>query len=280
MFNQGSLFTLHSDESLLCYTVRALMTDEDCVVSKKEHRSGIYLLPNLLTTGSLFAAFYSIVASLKAQYEVAVIAIFIGMIADGLDGRIARMTNTQTDFGAEYDSLSDMVTFGVAPALLLYSWSLQYLGKFGWLVAFIYTAAVALRLARFNTQVETADKRYFQGLPCPPAAAAVSSFCLLCYQNAWTNVFIATMASGLAMIMGALMVSNVRYYSFKELEFKGKAPFLHVLLIVILFVAVALNPSVVLFFAFIFYALSGPLQTLMALHRVRKNRRRAHQKLK
>ena len=240
---------------------------------QKEHHSGIYLLPNLLTTASLFAAFYSIVASLKAQYDVAVIAIFIGMVADGLDGRIARMTNTQSAFGAEYDSLSDMVTFGVAPALLLYSWSLFQLGKFGWLVAFIYTAAVALRLARFNTQVETADKRYFQGLACPPAAAIVSSLCWVCYQNQWSSVFISLLAAGLAIVMAVLMVSNVRYYSFKELDFKGKVPFLHVLLIVILFVAIAANPSVVLFVGFLMYALSGPTQTLVAVQRMRKQRR-------
>ena len=240
---------------------------------QKGHHSGIYLLPNLLTTASLFAAFYSIVASLEAQYEVAVIAIFIGMVADGLDGRIARMTNTQSAFGAEYDSLSDMVTFGVAPALLLYSWSLQQLGKFGWLVAFIYTAAVALRLARFNTQVETADKRYFQGLACTPAAAIVASFAWVCYQNHWSHVFISVVTAVLAIVTAVLMVSNVRYYSFKELDFKGKVPFLHVLLIVILFVAVAANPSVVLFIGFMLYALSGPLQTLVALQRVRKQRR-------
>jgi CDP-diacylglycerol--serine O-phosphatidyltransferase len=238
-------------------------------VRQKERRSGIYLLPNLFTTGSLFSAFYSIVASFKGQYEVAVMAIFIGMIADGLDGRIARMTNTQTAFGAEYDSLSDMVTFGVAPALLIYCQSVHQLGKFGWLIAFIYTAAVALRLARFNTQVETADKRYFQGLSCPPAAAAIAAFSLICHQNEWTNIVVSVIVGALAV----LMVSNIRYYSFKDLDFKGKIPFLHVLLIVLLFVAVAVNPPVVLFVSFMAYVLSGPLQTLIALQQVRKQRR-------
>lgn len=242
-------------------------------MKQKDHRSGIYLLPNLLTTGSLFAAFYSIVASLKTQYETAVVAIFIGMIADGLDGRIARMTNTQTAFGAEYDSLSDMVTFGVAPALLLYSWGLNQLGKLGWLIAFLYTAAVALRLARFNTQVETADKRYFQGLACPPAAATISGFVWLCYQNEWNHLLISIITGIMAVGIAVLMVSNVRYYSFKELDFKGKVPFLHILIIVILFVAIAANPSIVLFFGFLLYALSGPFQTLIALQRVRKQRR-------
>ncbi len=241
-------------------------------MEQKEGHSGIYLLPNLLTTASLFAAFYSIVASLKAQYDVAAIVIFIGMIADGLDGRIARLTNTQTAFGGEYDSLSDMVTFGVAPALLLYSWSLQHLGKIGWLVAFIYTAAVALRLARFNTQVETADKKYFQGLACPPGAAIIASFCWLCNQNEWNHISIAVFAAGLAATIAILMVSNIRYYSFKEIDFKGKVPFLHVLVIVILFVAIAVDPALVLFIGFSLYALFGPLKTLVALQRVRKQR--------
>lgn len=242
---------------------------------QKEGRSGIYLLPNLLTTASLFAAFYSIVASLKAQYDVAVIAIFIGMVADGLDGRIARMTNTESAFGAEYDSLSDMVTFGVAPALLLYSWSLHQFGKVGWLVAFIYTAAVALRLARFNTQVETADKRYFQGLNCTFSAAFVSSFVGLCQQNAWPFEIVSIMSASIALITAVLMVSNVRYYSFKDLDFKGKVPFLYVLLVVILFVAIAADPTMVVFIASFLYALSGPLQTLFALHRMRKLRKKA-----
>ena len=246
---------------------------EVCAVKNKENHSGIYLLPNLLTTASLFAAFYSIVSSMKLQYEAAAVAIFIGMIADGLDGRIARMTNTQSTFGAEYDSLSDMVTFGVAPALLMYGWSLQQLGKIGWLVAFMYTAAVALRLARFNTQLETADKRYFQGLPCPPAAALLASFSWVCTQNSWNDLPALCVSVVLVIAMAIMMVSNVRYYSFKDLDFKGKVPFLHVLVMVILFISVASNPAVVLFGAFLLYALSGPLKTLYALQKVRKQRK-------
>lgn len=236
-------------------------------MNQKENLPGIYLLPNLFTTASLFAAFYSIVASFKAQYEIAVIAIFIGMIADGLDGRIARLTNTQSEFGAQYDSLSDMVTFGVAPPLLLYSWSLHQLGKVGWLVAFVYTAAVALRLARFNTQVGTADKRYFQGLACPPSAAIVSSFAWFCHQNHFQNWLVSILTAIVAVIAAVLMVSNVRYYSFKEVDFKGKVPFLYLLLMVIVFVAIAANPSVVLFVGSMVYALSGPLHLLIRLHR-------------
>lgn len=241
---------------------------------QKEGHSGIYLLPNLLTTASLFAAFYSIVASLKAQYDVAVFAIFIGMVADGLDGRIARMTNTQSAFGAEYDSLSDMVTFGVAPALLLYSWSLHQFGKLGWLIAFIYTAAVALRLARFNTQIETADKNYFQGLNCTFAGALVSSFAGVCQQHAFPFLWVSILSGVIALLSAVLMVSNVRYYSFKDLDFKGKVPFLYVLFIVIVFVAVAANPTVMVFAGALLYALSGPIQTLYTLSRMRRQRRR------
>lgn len=240
---------------------------------EKESHSGIYLLPNLFTTASLFAAFYSLVASMKGQFDASVIAIFIGMIADGLDGRIARLTNTQTRFGAEYDSLSDMVTFGVAPSLLVYNLILGQLGKLGWLVAFVYTAAVALRLARFNTRLETADKRYFQGLPCPPSAALMASFSWLCYQNEWQNMFITVLTALLSIATSILMVSSVRYYSFKEVDFKGKVPFLYVLIIIILFVAIAANPSWVLFISFACYALSGLLITLIAFQKVRKLKR-------
>ena len=236
----------------------------------KETHSGIYLLPNLLTTASLFAAFYSLVASMKGQYEAAVIAMFIGMIADGLDGRIARLTNTQSEFGAQYDSLSDMVTFGVAPPILLYNLMLNHLGKVGWLVAFVYTAAVALRLARFNTQLETADKRYFQGLPCPPAAAVMAAFAWVCYQNEWQHITIVILTAVLALIASVLMVSNLRYYSFKEIDFKGKVPFLYILVMIILFVAVAINPAVVLFISFSLYALSGPVLTLFYLRKMKK----------
>ncbi len=242
----------------------------------REHPPGIYLLPNLLTTGSLFAAFYSLVASMQGFYEAAVIAMFIGMIADSLDGRIARLTNTQTEFGAQYDSLSDMVTFGVAPSLLLYQLTLNQLGKIGWLVAFIYTAAVALRLARFNTQIETADKRYFQGLPCPPSAAVMAAFASICYQNDWHNyLFVSILTAVLALFSATLMVSNLRYYSFKELDFKGKVPFLYVLIIIIVFVAIAVNPAIVLFVGSSLYALSGPVLTLMCMQKMRKQKQAA-----
>ncbi len=238
-------------------------------------RRGIYILPNLFTTASLFAAFYSIVASQHARYEVAAIAIFIGMIADGLDGRIARMTNTQTAFGAEYDSLSDMVTFGVAPALLYYSWSLHNLGKIGWLISFIYTAAVALRLARFNTQIDTADKRYFQGLSCTMAGAFMASLAWVFNYNEIDliqNPSVIIITAIITLIIAILMVSNIRYNSFKDLDLKGKVPFLYILLIVVLFVAIAANPPAVLFCTSLVYVASGPLKTLLAVQKVRRRR--------
>ncbi|MGQ3888004.1 CDP-diacylglycerol--serine O-phosphatidyltransferase [Legionella sp. CNM-1927-20] len=247
-------------------------------MNSKENPSGVYLLPNLFTTASLFAAFYAIVAAFKGQYEAAIIAIFIGMIADSLDGRIARLTNTQSAFGAQYDSLSDMVTFGVAPALLLYSWNLQQLGKIGWLVAFIYTAAVALRLARFNTKVGTVDKRYFQGLACPAAAALVSSFVWLCHQNQSHYFIISLITAMLTIIAAALMVSNIHYYSFKEVDFKGHVPFLYLLLMIILFVAIAANPSLILFTGFVIYALSGPIQLLIKLNKIRRQKKSSEDK--
>lgn len=239
----------------------------------KSAKFGIYLLPNLFTTASLFAAFYSIMASMKMQFEAAAIAIFIGIVTDGLDGRIARLTNTVTNFGAEYDSLSDMVTFGIAPSVLLYGWILHDLGKVGWLVAFVYTASVALRLARFNTQLETADKRYFQGLSSTLGAANMTAFVWLCQQNEWHPNFLKYVTAGFTLCIAILMVSNIRYHSFKKLDFKGKVPFLYILISVISFAAVAFDPSLVIWVATVAYAASGPFQTLSTVHRVRKQRR-------
>jgi CDP-diacylglycerol---serine O-phosphatidyltransferase len=240
-------------------------------MQQKKNR-GIYLLPNLFTTASLFAAFYSIIKTFNHRYESAIIAIFVAMIADSLDGRIARLTNTETAFGGEYDSLADMVTCGVAPAILLYSWGLGTLGKLGWLVTFLYTAGTALRLARFNTQIGIADKRYFQGLSSPPAAAVLASFVWLCEENAWKNTITLSIAAILTIFVAVLMVSKIRYYSFKDLDFKGKVPFLYIIIIVVSFIAIAANPSLVLFICFTMYSISGVLQTLLALKNVRKKR--------
>jgi CDP-diacylglycerol--serine O-phosphatidyltransferase len=238
---------------------------------KKAHPRGIYLLPNLFTTAAIFAGFYAVIAGVKGYFDVAAIAVFVAMVADTLDGRVARMTNTQTAFGAEYDSLSDMVAFGVAPWILIYSWSLSGLGKIGWLAAFLYTAATALRLARFNTQANDQDKRYFQGLPCPAAAGVVAGAVWLGssldLSPAYSN---AIPAAILTVFVAGLMVSTIRFHSFKKIDLKGKVPFFAVLVSVLILAAVALEPEQVLFTGFFVYALSGPVLTL---HQIRKMRR-------
>ncbi len=231
---------------------------------------GIYLLPNLLTTAALFAGFYSIVAAMQGHFETAAIAIFIAMIADGLDGRVARLTNTQTPFGAQYDSLSDMVAFGLAPALVVFSWSLFYVGKFGWFATFLYTAATALRLARFNTQI--GDKDYFQGLPSPSAAGVIASMVWIGASYEVSGVTVAIPVAILTVFVGALMVSTIRYYSFKTIDFKGRVPFITVVVAVFIIAAVALEPSETLFGVFFIYMLSGPIVTLWKLRKVRKQR--------
>ncbi len=238
-----------------------------------ERRRGIYLLPNLFTTSALFAGFYAIVAAIGARYETAAIAVFVAMILDGMDGRIARITRTESDFGVQYDSLSDMVSFGLAPALVVYQWSLQGLGKLGWLAAFIFAAAAALRLARFNTQAGSADKRYFQGLPCPAAAAVIAGL-------VWFSVVgqpldesaITLFAFVLTILVGLLMVSNIRYHSFKQIDLRGKVPFFSILFIVLIIAFVAVRPSVVLFLLALIYAASGPLMTLALIRRHRNKR--------
>lgn len=230
---------------------------------------GIYLLPNLLTTAALFAGFYSIVAAMKGRFDSAAIAIFIAMIADGLDGRVARLTNTQSAFGAQYDSLSDMVAFGIAPALVLYSWSLIYLGKVGWLAAFLYAAATALRLARFNTQV--IDKDYFQGLPCPSAAGIMASIVWL-GSSIQGNANISFPIAVFTIVVAGLMVSTIRYHSFKTLDFKGRVSFFTIVIAVFIITAVAMEPPEMLFLIFFIYIASGPLITLWQLRRMRKIR--------
>lgn len=235
---------------------------------------GIYLLPNLLTTAALFAGFYSIVAAMKGNFETAAIAIFVAMVADGFDGRVARLTNTQTAFGAQYDSLSDMIAFGLAPALVIYSWSLFYLGKLGWLAAFLYTAATALRLARFNTQVS--DKRYFQGLPSPAAAASIASMVWMGSSYELDGITIAVPLALFTITVGALMVSQVRYYSFKNIDFRGRVPFITVVIAVFIIAGIALEPAEVLFSISLVYIISGPTLTLWQLRKVKKQRQQEH----
>ncbi len=242
--------------------------------NQKNRPRGIYLLPNLFTTAALFFGFYSIVAAMKGHFDMSAIAIFVAMVLDGLDGRVARMTNTQTAFGAEYDSLSDMVGFAVAPALLVYSWSLFTLGKLGWLVAFVYTAATALRLARFNTQAHDTDKRYFQGLPCPSAAAVLAGMIWCANYYDISGAFIAIPAAILTVCVAGLMVSRVRYYSFKQIDLKGKVPFMMVVIAVFVIAGIAIEPSQILFSLFLLYAGSGPVWTLWQIRKMRRRSRK------
>lgn len=222
-------------------------------------RRHIYLLPNLLTTAGLFAGFFAIVAAMKGNFEPAAVAIFVAMIMDGLDGRVARLTGTESEFGAQYDSLSDMMCFGVTPALVVYSWGLRYLGKLGWLAAFFYVAATALRLARFNTQIGHADKRFFTGLPCPAAAAVIAGTVWIGTDFGIPGKTISEIVAVLTVAVAALMVSNVRYYSFKELDFKEHVPFVSVLIALLAYLLIAWDPPKVLFGIFMLYAVSGPL---------------------
>lgn len=243
-------------------------------ITQKSQRRGIYLLPNLFTTAALFAGFYAIVAAMGGRFQDAAIAVFVAMILDGMDGRIARLTNTQSAFGAEYDSLSDMVSFGLAPSLIIYSWILSSLGKMGWLAAFVYTAGAALRLARFNTQVGVSDKRYFQGLASPAAAAIVSGLVWVASDYDYDPTMMVWFAFGLTVAAGLLMVSNLRYHSFKGLDLKGRVPFVAILAVVLVFVLISIDPAWVLFSVFLLYALSGPLLTLAQLRRRRQQRNR------
>jgi len=236
----------------------------------KKRRRGIYLLPNLITTAALFAGFYGIIAGTQGKFELASVAIFIAMILDALDGRVARMTNTQTEFGAEYDSLSDMGSFGLAPALVMYEWSLSSLvdvsftmGKLGWLAAFLYVASGALRLARFNTKASNTDKRYFQGLPSPAAAGVVVGFVWACFDNNIKGDDVAFIALAIIVFAGLMMVSNVSYYSFKDIDFHNKVPFMAMLIVLMIFVFAAIDPPIALFGCFMIYALSGPIISLL-----------------
>lgn len=240
----------------------------------RKRARGIYLLPNLFTTAALFAGFYAVLAATQNRFEAAALAILAAMVLDGFDGRIARLTNTQSDFGAEYDSLSDMVAFGVAPALVAYHWALGALGKIGWLAAFVFTAAAALRLARFNTQVGIADKRYFQGLASPSAAAIIATGIWTANDLGIDGSDVSWLAALLTAGAGLLMVSNFRYLSFKQVNLQGRVPFLLAVAVMLGFAVVYLYPPLVLFALAFTYAISGPAWTLFRLRRSRGRRRR------
>lgn len=240
------------------------------IVTPELRRRGIYLLPNLFTTGALFAGFYAIVQSMNNRFEAAAVAIFVAMVFDGLDGRVARLTHTQSAFGAEYDSLSDMVSFGAAPALVVYEWALKGMGKLGWIAAFIYCVGAALRLARFNTNLGVIDKRYFQGLPSPAAAALVAGMVWVLIDNDFTGTQMRWVACVLTIFAGVSMVSNVPFHSFKDINLRRSVPFFVVLALVMAFVLVSSYPPGVLFALFLAYSLSG--YAIALWRRVRRRR--------
>lgn len=225
----------------------------------KKPRRGFFLLPNLLTTSALLAGFYAILAATDGEFVMATVAIFIGMVLDTLDGRVARLTNTQTEFGAQYDSLSDLVGFGLAPALVGYIGVIKDLGKIGWAVAFLYVASAALRLARFNTQISIVDKKYFNGLPSPAAAGLITSFVALIYILQIENTFTTITLAVLMAFAGVCMVSAFPYYSFKEIHWRERVPFIMIWAIVLVFAAVSLDPPIIVFSAFLIYTFSGPV---------------------
>jgi len=241
----------------------------------------VYLLPNLITTSGLFAGFYAIVASMRGDFSYAAFAIYIAMLLDGLDGRVARLTNTQSEFGAEYDSLADVVSFGIAPSLVVYNWGLVSLGKPGWLVAFFYAAATALRLARFNTKMKPYHKEedkkeedivhnYFQGLPSPAAGALVAGMVLVAHEYGIPGVHLWDLTAIVTLITAVLMVSNVPYYSFKHFHLRGKVPFVALLAVLLGFICISLDPPQVIFALFAIYVLSGPLMYGVKLFRKNK----------
>jgi CDP-diacylglycerol--serine O-phosphatidyltransferase len=243
---------------------------------KKPRRRGIFLLPNLFTTAALFAGFYSIVAAVDGNFQNAGAAIFIAMVLDGLDGRVARLTHTTTPFGKEYDSLSDMVSFGVAPAVVVYQWGVARLtewnvawGRAGWLVAFLFAVAAALRLARFNAQAATASKRFFVGLPSPSAAALVAAFVWFSSKMELAGLGGLALAFIITAAAGALMVSRFRYYSFKEFNLGGRVPFTYLIGIVLIFILISLDPPTVFLALFSAYAVSGPVYWLWRRRKAR-----------
>lgn len=250
--------------------------DDPDGATPRPRRRGIYVLPNLLTTGSLFAGFYGIIASIDGRYAPAAIAVIVAGVLDGLDGRLARLTHTESEFGQQYDSLSDMVSFGLAPAVIVYQWGLVRLAdygwiwaKLGWLAAFIYAVAGALRLARFNVRVASADRRFFEGLPSPSAAGLMMSMVWLGTVLGWTGGYTLALAFVVSSVAGALMISPFPYYSFKEIHPRGRISFTYVFIVPLVFVLIAMDPPAVLFSIGVIYALSGPLLGLWRLRRRR-----------
>jgi len=249
-------------------------SNQDIKKPLSARRKGIYLLPNLMTTAAMFAGFYAIIASIDGNFEKAAIAIFLAQILDGLDGRLARLTRTESDFGKEFDSLSDMLAFGVAPAIVVYQWGIARLveygsvwGKLGWLAAFTYCVSAALRLARFNVIADTGSKRFFKGLPSPPAASLVASFVWLGTELGWSGGASLISAFIITAAAGGLMVSNLDFYSFKEFRSRGQVSFTYIFVVPLTFVLIALNPPLVLFCLAGTFTLSGPALAIWRLLR-------------
>lgn len=232
------------------------LIDGEAVVVRKR-RKGIYILPNLFTLAALFGGFYAIVMAMNGRFDLAAIGVFCAMVLDSLDGRVARMTNTQSAFGEQMDSLSDMVSFGAAPALITYEWALKGLGRWGWIAAFVYCACAALRLARFNVNTTVVDKRYFQGLPSPAAAALVTGFIWLMTELDVAGPHVAWPMFALALYAGLTMVSNVPFYSFKDIQMKKSVPFIVIVLIALGIAVINIHPPIVLFGVFVVYGFSG-----------------------
>jgi CDP-diacylglycerol--serine O-phosphatidyltransferase len=247
-------------------------------INQAHMKKGIYILPNLFTTASLFCGFYSLIASLQGDYSRAALSIIIAFFFDGLDGKIARFTNTTSKFGAEYDSLSDLVAFGLAPAILAYSWALSPFGRYGWLVAFLFVVCGALRLARFNVQIGIIESKVFNGLPIPGAAAVVASSVLLFhYLGGEGTINHVSVLFGI-VALALLMVSNIKYYSFKDLNVFSRKPFVTFVLIILIFVVIVLEPQVMFFTIAVTYSLSGPVWQIAKL--VKKGRHREVEKEK
>jgi CDP-diacylglycerol--serine O-phosphatidyltransferase len=240
----------------------------------RPRRRGIYLLPNLFTTGVLFSGFFAVVSAINGQFIMAAIAVYVAMLLDGLDGRVARLTHTESEFGAQYDSLSDLVAFGLAPALIAYLWQLHEFGNLGWAAAFFYVTATALRLARFNSRLTVADKRFFQGLPSPASAATLAGT-IWVFEDLGVvdgGVLMPLVALTITVGCGALMVSSFAYFSFKDMDFRHRVPFLTLLAFVAALMLAALDPPKVLLGGFLLYATSGPLLSLVRWRRRRVRR--------
>jgi CDP-diacylglycerol--serine O-phosphatidyltransferase len=242
------------------------MPEQDTVNNTAARRRGFYVLPNLITTAALFSGFYGIVAAIDGHFVASAIAIYVAIVFDGLDGRVARMTSTESDFGKEYDSLSDMVAFGLAPAVIVYQWGVARLaeygsawGRLGWLAAFLFAVAAAMRLARFNARAATSDKRFFEGLPSPSAAALTAGLVWFGTAQGLSGLTALVVGFVITIAAGLLMVSGFRYYSFKEFNLGGRVRFAQLLIIPVVFMVISLNPPVVLFAGFLGYAASGPV---------------------